>query len=465
MRNIKAFLFTTMLFALGMGSVAWAQIAKIEMLTAAEPAAREGGKSEAAGDVFLDVETDGGASSSIASFTLTYSAPLAAGTTEATIMTSTNVTIAATDIDIEKGTIKAVPGGSNDHIIQIQDVELDVSKAEGPVTVTVMLESAENGVAFLVGSDTMTVITEILPGVKVTAEPGTVRTRGTPLLGVEAVFTIEEGFNGAFEVGQRVEFEVSGLPEAVTVAFVPSDPAADPTSDPAILPYSITPESGTLTGDADGDDKSDILTLGIDAATGDNREGAPPKFNLKLTLSTSGDDVSLPLMMGDIEARVTLTDTVAGTDDFEDAPTSRLAVFEIRPAQCKLLFPYAARLPGMAWNTGISVMNPGYGEGRNAGGLTFTFYGNDGSMAEFSTEMYSNVGSGLDEMGLVPAGGTYTILASEILSATGWGERFVGHIHVLADYTECNGVGWVTDFGTVNQAYVAVVVDSDTGKD
>ena len=40
----------------------------------------------------------------------------------------------------------------------------------------------------------------------------------------------------------------------------------------------------------------------------------------------------------------------------------------------------------------------------------------------------------------------------------------MGHIHVLADYTDCNGVGWVTDFGTVNQAYIAVVVDSDTGK-
>ena len=100
-----------------------------------------------------------------------------------------------------------------------------------------------------------------------------------------------------------------------------------------------------------------------------------------------------------------------------------------------------------------------------AGGLTLTFYGNEGTMAEFSTEEYPNVGAGLNEMGLVPAGGTYSVLASEIIAATDWGESFVGHIHVLADYTDCNGVGWVTDFGTVNQAYVAVVVDSDTGKD
>ena len=74
------------------------------------------------------------------------------------------------------------------------------------------------------------------------------------------------------------------------------------------------------------------------------------------------------------------------------------------------------------------------------------------------------MGAGLNAMGLVPAGGTYSVLASEIIeSPPDWGESFVGHIHVLADYTDCNGVGWVTDFGTVNQAYVAVVVDSDTG--
>ena len=170
----------------------------------------------------------------------------------------------------------------------------------------------------------------------------------------------------------------------------------------------------------------------------------------------------LPLDIGMITARVTFEGAA-----FDDAFTDAATIFEIRPAQCTLLFPYAARLPDaeMEWNTGITVMNPGYNEEGVAGGLELTFYGNDGTEATFSTEEYPTVGAGLDEMGLVPAGGTYTVLASEVLAATDWGESFVGHIHVLADYTECNGVGWVTDFGTVNQAYKAVVIDSDTGKD
>ena len=98
--------------------------------------------------------------------------------------------------------------------------------------------------------------------------------------------------------------------------------------------------------------------------------------------------------------------------------------------------------------------------------MTLTFFGNEGTMAEFSTEEFPNVGAGLNAMGLLPAGGTYSVLANEIIeSFPDWGESFVGHIHVLADYTGCNGVGWVTDFGTVNQAYIAVVIDSDTGVD
>ena len=41
---------------------------------------------------------------------------------------------------------------------------------------------------------------------------------------------------------------------------------------------------------------------------------------------------------------------------------------------------------------------------------------------------------------------------------------------LLADYTNCSGLGWVTNYsmgvtGGVNQAYTATVIDADTGKD
>ena len=457
MRKHQTLLVAGILLLASAGAVQAQTIARVTLLTAAERAAREGGKTEAAGDVFLDID---GAPESIAGYTLTYSVPVV----NSTVLQALSGYIAA-DSDLEDGEVAFGPlSGGTDTVVAITGVTLDVSKAgSGPVTVTLKLENADEDLALLVGSDTKNVFTEVLPGVKATVKMGTVRTRGGE---ATATFTIEEGFNGAFEVGQRMEFEVKGLPEAVTIGMMADDakPPNDGQEPPMDTPRPVM-GAETLTGDEDGDDKAVTLTLGDADNSVTTAQGAlDDGVVITLTLMTGGKDVSLPLMVGEITARVTLVDTVQGEDSFDDAYTSPLVIFEIQPAQCTLLFPYVARIPNMSWNTGISVMNPGYNEEGVAGGLTLTFYGNDGAVADFSTEDYPTVGAGLDEMGWVPTGGTYSILASEILAATGWGENFVGHIHVLADYTDCNGVGWVTDFGTVNQAYVAVVVDADTGK-
>ena len=60
---------------------------------------------------------------------------------------------------------------------------------------------------------------------------------------------------------------------------------------------------------------------------------------ITLTLMTDAEDVSLPLMVGEITARVTLIDTETGIDTFDDAFTSPMVIFAIQPAQCTLLFP------------------------------------------------------------------------------------------------------------------------------
>ena len=35
-----------------------------------------------------------------------------------------------------------------------------------------------------------------------------------------------------------------------------------------------------------------------------------------------------------------------------------------------------------------------------------------------------------------------------------------GHLYVKAEFTGCRGVGWVTNFATVNQAYLAYFDDN-----
>ena len=118
------------------------------------------------------------------------------------------------------------------------------------------------------------------------------------------------------------------------------------------------------------------------------------------------------------------------------------------------------------WDTAISVTNPAYLDEMVSGGLTFTFYGIDGPDVEatYDTTVDTIVGVGLEADGTLSPGGTYQVLANEILAATDWGETFRGHVHLTADYTNCSGLGWVTDWiaGT-NQAYTAMVIDADTG--
>ena len=198
---------------------------------------------------------------------------------------------------------------------------------------------------------------------------------------------------------------------------------------------------------------------------------APGKVELALTLTAEPDDedISFPLDVGSIMAKVTFAG--GGVDDggsFTDAFTDYVTVFNIRPAQCEILFPVVTVLPETPemrrWETAISVTNPAYGEEMAAGGLTFTFYGMDNTVATYdTTEGPIITGVGLEDDGTLSPGGTYQVLASEILAATGWGETFQGHVHLRADYTNCSGLGWVTDWMTVNQAYSAVEIDADTG--
>ena len=163
-------------------------------------------------------------------------------------------------------------------------------------------------------------------------------------------------------------------------------------------------------------------------------------------------------------AKALFTDMQGGDDNFEDAFTDYVTVFNIRPAQCEILFPVVT-VKG-PWNTALSVTNPAYEDEMASGGLTFTFYGigSPPTVAVYDTTKDMITGVGLEADGTLSPGSTYQVLANEILAATDWGETFQGHVHLTADYTNCSGLGWVTDWMGVNQAYSAVVISLDTGK-
>ena len=474
-------LFTMALLVLlgSMGAAQAQDFAEVKLFATPEPFAREGGKNEAAGSILLNASAVDAIRE--ATIMLHFSVPLAADIAEGdTDVTTTGdpsaaVTGMAENEDNEgNGTIMIVPTSSAGVNMLIQGVMLDVSGADGAVTVTLAVTAGMDDFIRIDGPSSATVISGIKVGVDPSVTAVTVRTRGTGAGGVMASLTLKESFKGAFMADDimmpnMVTVDFSGIPEGATLeAMVTSNymqpaPLGDADEIDAMTPYA---SAGAVK------DGSVTVTLGGDADMFEDRP-APASVTLELTLTANpGDDdaeISFPLARSSVMARAAFTDMQGGDDNFEDAFTDYVTVFNIRPAQCELLFPVVTAFPETSemrsWETAISVTNPAYEDEMAAGGLTFTFYGMGDVVATYDTTVDMIAGVGLESDGTLSPGGTYQVLTSEILAAAGWGETFQGHVHLRADYTNCSGLGWVTDWMTVNQAYTATVIDADTGSE
>ena len=484
MSKTKKLFTMSLLVLLGSMGAAQAQVYVItELDTQARTAARMGGENEMSGSVWLAFSNEEAIGRT--TVTLHYSVPLANDITDdATMFTNVVATVMGMDENSDNddnGTvvINGITTGAT--TLVIRNVMLNVSEASGPVTVTVEIESElETDFLRFDGPNIGTVISDIVVGVKAKADAGIVRTRGTDSDGITATLTLEEAYTDAFMMGDELDIEFSDIPDKVTLTakvtgikiaadvietVTPNVPAVAVT---AMDPYATVSavKNGSATVMLGGGDRSDVVNNSQERV-------APDKVVLMLTLTaaSSSDEISFPLDVGEITVAVTF----AG-NNFDEVFTDPMAVFNIRPAQCQLLFPVVSVLPLSSlgkYDTAISVTNPAYTDEMADGGLTFTFYGQADEMgqmaepAEFKTSPDSP-GTGLSSDGNLAAGSTYQVLASEILDYTEWGTSFVGHVHLLADYTNCSGLGWVTNFsgmvnGGVNQAYTATVIDLDTG--
>ena len=134
----------------------------------------------------------------------------------------------------------------------------------------------------------------------------------------------------------------------------------------------------------------------------------------------------------------------------------------------KLLFPFNVSTDTLA--TGLAVDNTtghfaGLGVGsRVEGGCQFQLYPTNqpGSPIAVTTSQLSRagMGSGANSDGEIPPGGTYSVLVSELLRATGVDGSFVGHIFANCDFPSAQGINFIADtqFNTQSQGYPAVVI-------
>ena len=421
--------------------------------------AREGGAGEKAGAIVLFLRS-GDHNSGVV--TVRYSAPLAAGTTAMATGGATPVT------DVDEGTVTVTMPSSGTATVTISDVRLDLREATAPVTAT--FSGNEN--AFVSG--VATVISAIEEALEVESTKAQILTRGA--MG-SATVTIKEAFASAFTAEADVLLTLVGVPDkaSLTVSHAGFDTDAGADNPAAVagvvtLNGETTPivnDSDELTGESlmmTGDGDKINITVGFTAPNAASTESLKLMFDLAAT--SDQEDLMLPLDEGMVEVWVTMAPTekpdevMADTEYFavNYIPADGVVAFTIAPASCTLLFPYA--VSAGSWNTGIAISNPSaFTDTPLSGDITFTLFPNDGEMIVHQTSAMST-GTGLDEDGSLPAGNTHTVLLSEVLDDAGMPMEFIGHLYVRTNFTGCRGVGWVTDFATVNQAYLPYFGDN-----
>ena len=152
----------------------------------------------------------------------------------------------------------------------------------------------------------------------------------------------------------------------------------------------------------------------------------------------------------------------------EKCVTAQVTIMGIEGATTTLLIPYAVD-DQQNYNTGIAISNTtldpgtaamGFGQAvRQTGNMTFYFYPQQGSPFDYTTAADSP-GAGLDAGGKLAAGGTYTVLLSELIAAAGSRDFFTGYVIVITNFTNAHGQYFVSDFQFFTNGALMLVLDN-----
>ena len=119
-----------------------------------------------------------------------------------------------------------------------------------------------------------------------------------------------------------------------------------------------------------------------------------------------------------------------------------MTVIESTSAQTMFLVPYTVFDGSMGgYDTGFSIANATSGTTAQIGTVTFSFPG-DATLEAFESDM-------------VGPGQNLTILLSEIIGAT----AYTGQVKIIANWTDAEGVAFVSNFLTFTSATPLVNLD------
>jgi len=344
-------------------------------------------------------------------------------------------------------------------------IRIDANGLTAPATVTYSLSSQANG--YILSSASGTVINAFGAGIAsvTTTDTGGIFTnRNVP--DTTATIRIVEGFANAWrdktdfpgtmtETGRttpnsyQVRLTFSGIPTGVTLNLT-FGPSTSSTLTPTFVSNtSVTTETNTATISIDQASPTAVETLDIVATIA----GGSP---LASTISLSAGSITVTATMAPVAGGLTGSQVPRSSSypNFAAAEVGPATAFSITPATTTLLVPFAVR--DGAFDTGISLANTtadpfgSNGATLSSGAVILSFFPRTatgaGTSFTFTTSATSRPGIGLDASGNLPAGGTWTVLLSELLTAAGQTGPFTGYIFITTQFPQAHGAPFVSDF-------------------
>ena len=464
----------------------------------------QSGHTELAGDIYFFV-MQGSIASIDGTVTLKFNAPMtnpldptAVGFPQVSTVGSWSlpavIDSVASDGPAGRLVIKVYSGGVPGNYIRVHGIRVDVAGNPKP-QYTVTLSSTGN--AIFNGQFTAPVIDGAAAGLKLDADNSgsyIIHSLDTGDLSGQPTIVLKEGFNSAFGVTSDTD-TTQTISQMIKITLSAAPPPGVKVVFPATV--GVTTVGGTATWET-ADDGGDFLggTETIDSESdtlsvyyrlvSDNNPTLIETFKVQPTVTVSKSQarplpttlITFNATLAKIEAAFDSDGHVHGRDipRYAEELVGSSDFFVIAGNLSNLLAPLAQNMPSIGYDTGIAIANTSWDPGKavmgvtnaaipQTGGICFYFYQQQmGATAPTVTKyctQASSPGSGLDANGKVPAGSTYVVLASELLTAAGVTDEYQGYIIAVCDFSNAHGLYVASNFTNFSQGSSMVVIGAN----
>ena len=268
--------------------------------------------------------------------------------------------------------------------------------------------------------------------------------------------SVQEGTTGVTN-GYKLKLVLAGtLPKGVKLGLT-----AVQTGTKTVVSGTITFTPSVLSSSA----TKSVLTF-------DNSDtGAIEYFDINFTtvVTTSGSTgISKPLAPVAISATVTSdpdnTTTSVPRFNVTALPSGGQVILNIISTVTNILYTFTTWDASLGFDTGLDVANTSSdpflvnGATAVAGAITYHFFPRGGGASFSYATVAGSPGVGLEADGTLAAGGSHTVLLSELIAAAGQSGPFTGYVIAVCGFTHGHGEGFVLDGPVIAQTLNGLII-------